>query len=120
MGDVSPGFMGITSNTIRAFDFLRREWKRSASWSNTSKTVAPPPKGHAPTAKNISLLESGDARVAEKERVTVVGVPIGADEYVLKRAREIVKEGGTEHLARCHANMPDKKATALIVIESLG
>ena len=40
--------------------------------------------------------------------------------YVLERAREVVQEGGTDHLARCLANMPDKQAAALIVIESLG
>ena len=50
----------------------------------------------------------------------MVGVPIGNDEYVLERAGEIVKEGGTDHLARCLANMPDKQAAALIVTQSLG
>ena len=50
----------------------------------------------------------------------MVGVPIGNDEYVLERAREIGKEGGTDHLARCLANKPDKQAAALIVTESLG
>ena len=33
---------------------------------------------------------------------------------------EIVKEGSTDHLARCLASMPDKQTAALIVIESLG
>ena len=50
----------------------------------------------------------------------MVGVPIGNDEYVLERAGEIVKEGGTDHLARCLANMLDKQAAALIVTQSLG
>ena len=50
----------------------------------------------------------------------MVGVPIVTYEYVVERAREIVKEGGTDHLARCLANMPHKQAAALIVIESLG
>ena len=48
-----------------------------------------------------------------------VGGPIGNDEYVLERARVIFHEGGTDHLARCLANMPDKQAAALIVTESL-
>ena len=40
----------------------------------------------------------------------MVGGPIGNDEYVLERARVILHEGGTDHLARCLANMPDKQA----------
>ena len=50
----------------------------------------------------------------------MVDVPIGNDEYILERAKEIVKKGGTDHLARCLANMPEKQAVALIVTESLG
>ena len=50
----------------------------------------------------------------------MVGVPIDTDEYVLERAREIAKEGVTDHLARCLVNMPAKQVAALIVIESLG
>ena len=72
---------------------------------NTSKTVALPPKSHAPTAEDISLLESVDVRVAGEGGVTVVDVPIGTYEYVLERAREIVKEGGTDHRA-LHAASP--------------
>ena len=33
---------------------------------------------------------------------------------------EVVRDGGTDHLARCLANMPDKQAPALITVESLG
>ena len=86
---------------------------------NTSKTVTLPPKGHAPMVEDVSPLQSVGVRVAYEGGVTV-GVPIGNDEYVLERAREIGKEGGTDHLARCLANKPDKQAAALIVIESLG
>ena len=120
MNDVSVGLLRITANTIRAFAFLRRELEDIGIVVNTSKTVALSPKGHAPTAEDISLLESVDVRVADEAGVTVVGVPIGTDEYVLERAREIVEKGDTDHLARCLTNMPDKLAAALIVIESLG
>ena len=51
---------------------------------------------------------------------TVVGVPIGTEEYVRGRAMEVVRDGGADHLARCLANMPDKQAAALIFVESLG
>ena len=92
MGDVSLGLTGITVNTIRAFASLRRELEDVGIVANTSKTVALPPKGHAPMTEEISLLQSVDVRVAYEGGVTVVGVPIGNDEYVLERAREIVKE----------------------------
>ena len=50
----------------------------------------------------------------------MVGVPIDNDEYVLERARGIVKEGGTDHLASCLANKPDKQSAILIITESVG
>ena len=106
--DVFLDLMRITANTIRAFALLRQELEDIGIVVNASKTVSLPPKGHASTAEDISLLESVDFRVADEGRVTVVGVPIDTDEYVLERAREIVKEGGTEDLARCLANMPDE------------
>ena len=87
---------------------------------NPAKTLALPPKGHAPTAQEFSLLESVDVCIADEGGVTVVGVPIGRDEYVLEQTAEVVKDGGGDRLARCLANMPDKPAAALIVTESLG
>ena len=67
----------------------------------------------------MSLLESVDARVADERKVTVVGVPIDTDEYVLERAMRVMRDGGAERLARCLADMPNKKAAALIAIEPL-
>ena len=87
---------------------------------NITKTVALPPKGHAPTAEEISLLESVAVSITGEGGATVVGVPIGMDEYVLDRAMEVVRDGGADRLARCLAHMPDKQAAALIAIESLG
>ena len=55
MGGVSLGPTGITANTVRAFAFLRRE-RTSSSWSTPPRPFALPPKGHAPTAEEISLL----------------------------------------------------------------
>ena len=107
--DVPLGLTGITANTIIVFAFLRRELEDIGIVVNTSKAVTLPPKGHAPTAEEISLLQSVDVRVAYEVGVTVVGVSIGHDEYVLDREREIVKEGGMYHLARCLANMRDKQ-----------
>lgn len=51
----------------------------------------------------------------------MVGVPIGTDEYVLERAmRGGVNDGGADHLARCLANVLDKKAAALLATEAFG
>ena len=86
---------------------------------NTAKTVALPSKGHASTTEEIALLESVGVRIVSEGRVTVVGVPIGADEYVLERAMEVGRDGGTDRHVRCLANVPDKRAAALIAIESL-
>ena len=85
-----------------------------------ANTVALPPKGRAPTVEGISLLKIVDVRIAGEGGVTVVGVPIGTDEYVLERALEVVRDGGADRLERCLVIMPDEQAMALIAIESLG
>ena len=72
MDDVFLGLMGITANTIRAFAILRRELEDIRIVLNTSKTVGLSPKGHAPTAEEISLLESVDVRVVDEEGVTLM------------------------------------------------
>ena len=83
------------ANTIRAFAFLRRELEDIGIVVNTSKTVALLPKGHAPTAEDISLLEGVDVRIVDEEEVTAVGVPIGTDEYLVRpRASKGGSSGG--------------------------
>ena len=74
-----------------------------------AKTVALPPKGHAPTAEHISLLDSADVCIAEEGGVTVVGIPIGTKEHVLERLMGEVEDGGADRLAHCLVNMPEKK-----------
>ena len=41
-----------------------------------------PPKRLVPTVDDISLLASTYVRIVEEERVAVVGLPIGTEEYV--------------------------------------
>ena len=91
LDDVSCGHMRVTANTVRAFAFLRGELEDIGIVANTANTVAPPPKGHAATAEEISLLESVDVRIVGEGEMTVVGVPIGTDEYVLERTLEVVR-----------------------------
>ena len=76
--DAFLGLMRITANAIKAFAFLQRELEDIGIVVNTSKTVALPPKSHAPTAEEISLLQSVDVRA------DAVGVPTGTDECVLE------------------------------------
>ncbi|CAN0090495.1 unnamed protein product, partial [Laminaria digitata] len=79
MDDVSLGLMGITANTVRAIAFLLRKLDDIGIVVSHAKTVALPPKGHAPTAEKISLLESVDVRISDEGRATVVSVPIGTE-----------------------------------------
>ena len=74
--------MRITADTVRAVAFLRRELEDIGVVVNPTKTIALPPKGYAPTAEEISLLESVHVRIEGEGGATVVGVPIGTDEYV--------------------------------------
>ena len=96
LDDVSIGRVEVTSDTVDVVPFLQRGLASIGIAMNPSKTVALPPKGHAPTLDEIALLESIDVRVVERSGVKVVGVPIGTDAY----AMEIVKNGGGEQLAR--------------------
>ena len=80
---VSLGLVEVTANTVRAFAFLRRELEDIDIVINTTKTVALPPNKHTSTAE-ISLRENADVRIVGQGIVTVVGVPIGTDEYVLE------------------------------------
>ena len=118
--DVSLDLMRITADTVRAFAFLGRELEDIGIVVNPAKTIALPPKGYAPRAEEISLLESVDVCIESKGGTTVVGVPIGTDEYVRDRAIEVVRDGGADRLTRCFASMPDKQAAVLVAIESLG
>ena len=122
MDAVSFGRMKIAAGTVRAFAFLRRELEDVGVVVNPTKTIARPPKGYAPTAEGISLLliESVDVRIAVEGGVTGVGVPIGTDEFVLDRAKEVVRDERADRLARCLASMPDKQAATLITNKSLG
>ena len=90
MQDVSFSLVRVTANTVGASAFLRRELVAIGIVLKIAKTVALPPKGHAPTVEEISLLASVDVRIVDEGGVTVVGVPIGTDECVLERALEVM------------------------------
>ena len=83
MDGLSLGLTRITADTVRAFAFLRQELEGIGIVVNPAKTVALPPKGHAPTPEEISLLEGVDVSITGEGGATVADVPIGTDEYVL-------------------------------------
>ena len=84
MDDISPILMGVTANTIKCIAFLRSELDDIGIMVNPAKNVALLPNGHAPTVEEVQLVKRVDVRVADKEGVTVVGVPIVTDKYVLE------------------------------------
>ena len=53
MDDVSLGLVGVTTNTVRAFAYLRRELEDVGIVVETAKTVVLPLKRRSPTAKEI-------------------------------------------------------------------
>lgn len=107
-GDTSLGLMGLTVNTVRATAFPRRELDNVGVVVNPTKTVVLPPKGHAPTTKEIALLERDvDVRIVGEGGVLVVGVPIGVEKCLVKRAMgvPVVRDGSADRLVRCLADM---------------
>ena len=94
MDGVSLGLIGVTASAVRAFAFLWRELDDiNAVVVNPDKNAGLPPNEHAPTAEEISLLESVDVGIAGEAGVTVIGVPIvGTDKHVLERAMELVRD----------------------------
>ena len=67
MDDVSLGLMGVTASTIRAFSVFRRELEDICIVVNTSKTVALPPKGHAPRRRIFRSLKASMSLPTKKE-----------------------------------------------------
>ena len=120
MNNASLGLIWTTADTVRPFAFLRRNIEAIGVAINPAKAVALPRKGYAPTAEDTSLPGSVDVSIEGEGGATVVGVPIGTGEYVIDRAMEVVKDGGAGRRSRCLAEIPDKQAAVLIVIESLG
>lgn len=104
----------------RAFS-LRRELLIDdvRSVGKPANTLALSPQGNDPTAKSTCILECVVVRVTDYGGVTVVGVPIGTDQYVLEPTLEVVKDGRTDRLGNCLADMLDRQAGGLIAIGPL-
>lgn len=71
---------------IRARPFSQRELGGIGIVANPTKTVAAPPKRHVLMVEEMLPLACIDVRIAEEGEVPEIGVPIGTDTLVLKRA----------------------------------
>ncbi|CAN0425517.1 unnamed protein product, partial [Scytosiphon promiscuus] len=85
---------------------------------NRAKSSALPPPGHVITEEQRRLLEGVGLTVAG-EGITVVGVPIGTDDYVKEFAMKVIAEGGADKLARILPRMSDRQVANLITSLSL-
>lgn len=85
MHDVAVILRRVTANTSGAFGFLARDLDSIGVVINRTKTVALAHQRHVPMVEEFSLLESVNVRIANKEQVPVVGVPIDTEKYVRVR-----------------------------------
>ena len=72
LDDISIGMIDITPDTVEIVPFLQRELPNIGIAIHPSKTVALPPKGHAPMPEQFGLLEGIGVRIAERSEVKVV------------------------------------------------
>ena len=119
LDNVSIGMVDVASDTVDVVPFLRRVLARIGIVMNPSKTMALPPKGHVPTLDEIAPLESVDVRIAARDGVKVVGVPIGTDAYAMESAMEIVEKGEAEQFAWILPHMPDNQSANQIETGSM-
>lgn len=85
---------------------------------NRGKSSALPPPGHKVTHEERRLLGEAGLPIAG-EGITVVGVPVGKDDFVKNFAADVITKGGAGKLARMLARMPNKQVAHLITSMSL-
>ena len=67
MGDIYLGPLGAKANTVRDTSSPRRELDDIGNVVNPTKIVALPPKRHAPTAEEVSLLEASTSALLKRK-----------------------------------------------------
>eukprot|EP00903_Cladosiphon_okamuranus_P013938 g12964.t1 len=118
MDDISLHFKEITATTILVIQDLVHELQAAGIVVNRGKSSALPPPRHEVTHEERRLLGEAGLPIAE-EGITVVGVPIGTDDFVQGFAEDVITKGGAGKLARMLARMPDKQVAHLITSMSL-
>lgn len=59
-----------------------------------------PPKGAFPSAGKTAILKSNEIEIVGRGEITVVGVPLGTDEYEIDCVVKALRDGGADYLAR--------------------
>ena len=116
--DDNIGMTEITPGTVEIVPFLQRELSNIGVAINPSKTVALPGKKHVPKLEQIAPLEGVGIRIAERDGLKVVGVPVGTED-ARDSAMEIVQNGEAEQLVRMLPRTPDKQSANLIATGSM-
>ncbi|CAN0267823.1 unnamed protein product, partial [Scytosiphon promiscuus] len=88
MDDITLQFKVLTEESVQAMKDLVSELDKVGIGVNRAKSSALPPPGHVITEERRRLLEGVGLTVA-REGITVVGVPIGTDDYVKEFAMKV-------------------------------
>ncbi|CAN0508788.1 unnamed protein product, partial [Scytosiphon promiscuus] len=118
MDDITLHLKVLTEESVQAMTDLVSELDKVGIVVNSAKISALPPPGHVITEEQRRLLEGVGLTVAG-EGITVVGVPIGTDDYVKEFAMKVIAEGGADKLARILPRMSDRQVANLITSLSL-
>ena len=118
MDDITLHLQDLTEETIQAMTDLVNELAAVGIVVNRAKSLALPPPGHVITEEQTRLLDGVGLTVAG-EGITVVGVPIGTDEYIKEFAMKVITDGGADKLAKMVPRMPDRQVANLITSLSL-
>ncbi|CAN0235475.1 unnamed protein product, partial [Scytosiphon promiscuus] len=108
MDDITLHLKVLTEESVQAMTDLVSELDKVGIVVNRAKSSALPPPGHVITEEQRRLLEGVGLTVAG-EGITVVGVPIGTDDYVKEFAMKVIAEGGADKLARILPRMSDRQ-----------
>lgn len=118
MDDISLHLQDVTEESLKALSDLEDDLAEVGIVVSRRKSSALPPQGHQMTDEQKGLLDGAGLTVAE-EGITVVGVPIGSDDYVKECAMKVITDRGAEKLARMLPQMSDKQVAFLITSLSL-
>ncbi|CAN0211098.1 unnamed protein product [Scytosiphon promiscuus] len=106
MDDTILDLKDLAPSTLQDMPDLESELAGIDISINRAKSEALPPPGNAPADEQRCLLDGVGLQTAN-EGMTVVGVPIGTDEFVRNFAMKVDNEGRAEKLARMLTRMPD-------------
>ncbi|CAN0303380.1 unnamed protein product, partial [Ectocarpus fasciculatus] len=90
MDDITLHLRDITPDTVQAMTDLVQELAEVGIIVNRAKRLALPPREREPTEEQRGLLD-GVGITTATEGITVVGVPIGTDDYVKEFAMKVIE-----------------------------